>query len=104
MSKIKEYVPAYMYKDQIWKIYDDDSEELIWENELRNEYWQSDEATNSEYHKMMELERETDFWQLWEELDWWFEHRTIRVYMKGKDKGKEEVIKYSSLLEEFAST
>ena len=104
MSKQKEYIPAYMYKDQIWKVYDDGKEEMIWENSLREDSWGSDDAPDSEYNKMMDLERETDFWKEWEELDWWFEHRTIRVSMKGKDKGKEQVIRYESLLEEFANT
>ena len=31
MRKKKLY-NKQQYKDQIWKIYDDDSEELIWEN------------------------------------------------------------------------
>ena len=60
MRKKKLYEKT-QYKDQIWKIYDDDYEELIWENFWRDECWYGDNNTDSEYHKMMELERETDF-------------------------------------------
>ncbi len=103
-DSIVKYAPACKYKDQIWKIHDDDSEELIWENELRDEFWKSDEDLDSEYHKMMELEKETDFYHKMDELDYWFEHRIVRVHTKYKNKGKEEVIKYSSLIVEFANT
>lgn len=100
---MKDIVPAWLYKDQIWKIYDDDSEELIWENALHEEMWGNDDAPDSEYNKMRELERETHFWEDQDELDYWFEHRTVRVEMHGKNKGKEQVIKYQSLLVEFAN-
>lgn len=103
--------PGCKYKDQIWKIYDDDSGELIWENELRDEMWKSDNDPDSEYNKMMELERETDFYHKMDELDYWFEHRIVRVHTKYKNKGNEDVIKYSedvikysSLIEEFVGT
>lgn len=96
--------PTYMYKDQIWKIYDDDSEEMIWENSLHEDMWGNDDAPDSEYNKMMKLNGEEDFWQNWEYMDHWYEHRTVRVYMSGKDKGREQVIRYESLLEEFVNT
>ena len=100
---MKDIVPVRLYKDQIWKIYDDDSEELIWENNLRKEMWGNNDAPDSEYNKMCELERETHFWEDQDELDYWFEHRTICVETHGENKGKEQVIRYQSLLVEFAN-
>ena len=38
-----------MFKDQIWKIYDDDSEEMIWENSLHSDMFGNDEEPDSEY-------------------------------------------------------
>ena len=67
MRKKKLY-DRTQYRDQIWKIYDDDSEELIWENSWRDECWYGDNNPDSEYHKMMELEMETDFYQKWEDI------------------------------------
>ena len=103
-SKEKYIGPPYMYKDQIWKINDDDSEEMIWENSLHEDMFGNDDAPDSEYNKMMELNRTEDFWQNWEEMDYWYEHRYVKVYLTGKDKGKEQVVRYESLLEEFANT
>ena len=60
MRKKKLY-DKQQYKDQIWKIYDDDSEELIWENSWRDICWYDDNNPDSEYNKMLELEQETDF-------------------------------------------
>lgn len=95
------------YKDQIWKIYDDDSGELIWENSWRDECWYDDNNPDSEYHKMMELEQETDFFHKWEDLDWWFEHRIVQRDIYGDENiiyGDEKIIKYCSLLAEFINT
>lgn len=102
-NRIK-YAPGCKFKDQIWKIYDDDSEELIWENSLRDDFLGDDNAPDSEYNKMLELEQETDFYYKEDELDYWFEHRIVRVHTKYKNKGKEEVVRYESLLVEFANT
>ena len=96
MRKKKLY-DKQQYKDQIWKIYDDDSEELIWENSWRDECWDGDNNPDSEYDKMMELERETDFYHKWEEMNYWFEHRIVQ---KNSD-GSECNIKYTSLLMEY---
>ena len=52
----------------------------------------------------MELERETDFYHKMDELDYWFEHRIVRVHTKYKNKGKEDIVMYSSLIEEFVNT
>ena len=73
MRKKKLY-ERNQYKDQIWKIYDD-SEELILENSWRDECKYRDNNIDSVYHKMMELEQETEFFHKWEEIDWWFEHQ-----------------------------
>ena len=64
----------------------------------------SPEPGDSEYNKMMELNREEDFWQNWDEMDYWYEHRYVQVFLTGNNKGTERVIKYESLLEEFANT
>ena len=104
MKKNKEICPAFMFKDQIWKIYDDDSEEMIWENSLHIDMFGNDDEPDSEYNKMMELNREEDFWQNWDEMDYWYEHRYVQVFLTGNNKGTERVIKYESLLEEFANT
>ena len=104
MKKNNDIGPAYMFKDQIWKIYDDDSEEMIWENSLHIDMFGNDDEPDSEYNKMMELNREEDFWQNWDEMDYWYEHRYVQVFLTGNNKGTERVIKYESLLEEFANT
>ena len=51
MKKNKEIGPAFMFKDQIWKIYDDDSEEMIWENSLHRDMFGNDDEPDSEYKK-----------------------------------------------------
>ena len=104
MKKNKEICPAFMFKDQIWKIYDDDSEEMIWENSLHKDMFENDDEPDSEYNKMMELNRKEDFWQNWDEMDYWYEHRYVQVFLTGNNKGTERVVKYESLLEEFANT
>lgn len=101
MKKNKEIGPAFMYKDQIWKVFDDGKEEMIWENSLHANMFGNDDAPDSEYNKMMDLERETNFFHLWEELDYWFEHRYVRVCVKNNE---EQVVRYESLLEEFINT
>ena len=104
MKKNNDIGPAYMFKDQIWKIYDDDSEEMIWENSLHSDMFGNDDEPDSEYNKMMELNREEDLWQNWDEMDYWYEHRYVQVFLTGKNKGTERVVKYEPLLEEFATT
>lgn len=99
MRKKKLY-DNQQYRDQIWKICDDDSEELIWENSWRDECWYDDNNSDSEYHKMMELEQETDFFRKWENIHWWFVHRIVQRDIYGEEK----FIKYYSLLEEFINT
>jgi exodeoxyribonuclease-3 len=49
------------------------------------------------------LSYKLDFYHKMDELDYWFEHRTVRVHTKYKNKGKEDVIKYQSLIVEFAN-
>ena len=102
--KKKQLYNNVQSKDKIYQIYEEGEhsgdEILIWENDWRNDYWKNDNDPDSEYNKMMELERETDFWKLWEELDWWFEHRIIERDIYGNEK----TIKYNSLLQQFANT
>ena len=90
------------YKDQIWKINDDESEELIWENEQRKTKWKSENDPDSEYHKMMELHLQYDF-NRWGD-DYYnlpsFEHRIV----ERDKKGNEKFVEYHWLLEEFMST
>jgi hypothetical protein len=97
---MKKPIQPIQYKDQIWKIYDDDSEELIWENSWRTEYWYDENNPDSEYNKMMELEHKTDFFHKWDELDYWFEHRIVQKNSNGSERN----IKYTSLLMEFVNT
>jgi len=94
--------PGCTYRDQIWKINEDDSEELIWENEQRSTKWKSDNDPDSEYNKMMDLHLQYDF-NRWDDDDYnlpSFEHRIV----ERDKKGNEKVVEYDWLLEEFMST
>ena len=102
--KKKQLYDKIQYKDRIYQIYEegehDGDEILIWENDWRDDYWKNDNDPDSEYNKMMELEKTTNFYQLWDDLDYWFEHRIIERDIYGNEK----TIKYNSLLLQFINT